>query len=206
MRQKGFSQIIIFVIIGVIVIGAGGYFILTKKLVSNADSYTGVLLGASNCMIPEGCGPKYKLFNSDLQSYTPLLGDIKESDSALIIRVIGNKTTLPRSEYKDMNYQGPTDAIQVSSYSVLSKIPYHDFLVDKAGEYTLQKYPCLAHTIYGKVGTNYNKTFSWEFTNNMPILKVKMSGSDASYELWYDGNSGKFINEVIEPKDKIFCR
>lgn len=219
MNQKGFSQIIIFAILGIIVISTAGYFTLVKNSVTqssnpeqtnsqidNKDSYTGVLSVATNCMIPEGCGPKFKLYNSNLQSYMPLLGDIKESDSELIIRIIGNKTTLPRSEYKDMNYRGPTEAVSVSSYSVLSKIPYHDFLVNKAGEYTLQKYPCLAHTVYGTVGTNYNKTFSWELMNDTPVLKVKMSGSDSSYELWYDGNSGNFIKEVVEPIGKVFCQ
>lgn len=205
MIKTSFSRMIFFIIIAILV-SAVGYVVLAKKQILNSSSYIGVLASASNCAIPEGCGPKYKLFDSDLQSYTPLLGSIKESDSGLIIKVTGNKTALPRSEYKDMNYRGPTEAIQVSSYSVVSKIPYHDFLVDKAGEYTMQKYPCLAHTVYGRVGTNYDKTFSWELLGNTPALKVKMSGAKGLYELWYDGNSGNLIKEVIEPEGQIFCQ
>ena len=206
MNQRGFSQKITPIILGVIVIVATTYFILTKKLFVGSSSYVGILSATSNCMIPEGCGPKYRLFDSNLQSYTPLLGRIKESDSGLIIKATGSRTTLPKAEYDDMNYRGPTEAIQVSSYSVLSEIPYHDFLVNKSGEYTVQKYPCLAHTVYGKVGTNYDKTFSWELEGNTPTLKVKMTGSKGSYELWYDGNSGDFIKEVVEPKGTVFCQ
>jgi len=206
MIRKISSPIIAFIVIAIVIVFFTSYFILTKKQSPNQNSYTGILLVVTNCWIPEGCGPKYQLLDSGLQSYTPLLGDVKESDSGLIIRVTGNKTTLPRSEYRDMNYRGPTEAIRVSFYSVLSTIPYHDFLVNKAGEYTSQKYPCLAHTVYGKVGTNYNKSFSWELMNNTSILKVKMSSSDASYELWYDGNSGNFIKEIVNPVGKVFCQ
>jgi len=196
----------VFVIIGILLLSFLGYFVVTKKITGTLNSYVGVLSTASNCMIPEGCGPKYKLLDSNLQSYTPLLGKIKESDSGIIIKITGNKTALPKSEYNDMNYHGPTEAIRVSSYSALSKISYHDFLVSKAGEYTMQKYPCLAHTVYGKVGTNYDKTFSWELDGDIPVLKVKMSGSSGSYELWYDGNSGNFIKELIDPVGTVFCR
>jgi hypothetical protein len=188
MNRRNFLTIP-FVIIGILLLSFVGYFVITK------NSYVGVLSTTANCMIPEGCGSKYKLFDSSLQTYTPLLGNIKEADSGLILRITGSRIILLKSE-----------AILASSYSVLSKIPYHDFLVNKAGEYTMQKYPCLTHTVYGKVGTNYDKTFSWQLNGNMPILKVKMSGSSGSYELWYDGNSGNFIKEVVDPIGTVFCR
>ena len=46
----------------------------------------------------------------------------------------------------------------------------------------------------------------------MPIIKVRMTDTlsgakpEAFYELWYNGNSGDFIKEVVEPKDKAFCQ
>lgn len=228
MRQKGFSQTItVFAILGLIIIGAAGYFIFNGKSSTespapapftnppsnNAGSGTvGMLNVVTDCMIHEGCEPKYTLSNSEFKSSIPLLGNIKDKDSGLIIRVVGNKTTLPPSEYGDMNYRGTTEAIKVSSYSVLSKIPYHDFLLDKGGGYTLQKYPCLASKEYGRVFTKYNKTFGWELSNNTPIIKVRMTDTlsgvkpEAFYELWYNGNSGDFIKEVSEPKDKVFCQ
>jgi len=198
MNRRNFLTIL-FVIVGILLLGFVGYFFVTK------NSYVGVLSTTANCMFPEGCGPKYKLFDSNLQTYTPLLGNIRESDSGFIIKITGIKTSLPKSEFNDMNYHGPTEAILVSSYSVLSKISYHDFLVNKAGEYTIQRYPCLTHTVYGKVGMNYYKSFSWELNEETLVLKVKMSGSIGSYELWYDGNSGNFIKEVTDPVGAIFC-
>lgn len=217
MNQKGFSQIFVFVVLGIIIISAIGYFVFVKNQhrnlpIGNGDSYAGVLSVATDCMSPEGCGPKYKLYDSEFRSFIPLLGNIKEKDSELIVRVIGSKTTFPPSEYNDMNYRGSTEAIKVSSYSVLSKIPYLKFLVKKGGEYTLQKYPCLARKVQGRIGTAYRKTFSWEVVNNTPIIKVRMTDTvsgikpEAFYELWYDGNSGDFIKEVTEPKDKVFCQ
>ena len=243
MSQKGFSQtIIIFAVVGLIIIGAVGYFVFNARTsVVNPTPITnptltptpqtpppsgqtnppsnntgggtvGILSGVTDCMIPEGCGPKYTLWDSELKSSIPLLGNIKDKDSGLIIRVIGNKTALPPSEYGDMNYRGTTEAIKVSSYSVLSKISYHDFLVDKAGEYTLQKYPCLASKEYGSIFTKYNKTFLWELMDSTPVIKVRMTDTlsgvkpEAFYELWYNANSGNFIKEVDEPKDKVFCQ
>ena len=200
------SSVIIFIIIVLISLSAVGYFVFAKKQIISSNSYIGVFASTANCMIPEGCGPKYKLLDANLQTYMPLLGDIKETDSGLIVKITGSKVVLPKSEYKDMNYRGPTEAIQVSSYTVMSKIPYHDFLVNKAGEYTMQKYPCLAHTVYGKIGTNYNRTFSWELVNDVSILKVKMTGDKGSYELSYDGNTGNFIKEVTEPEHVLFCQ
>lgn len=242
MNQKGFSQaIIIFAVVGLIVIGAVGYFTFKTQisvvnptpiinLISTSTLQTepppgqinppngntesgvvGILYVVTNCMI-EGCGPKYKLWDSEFKSAIPLLGEIKDKDSELVIRIVGDKTTLPSSEYGDMNYRGTTTAIKVSSYTVLSKIPYHNFLVDKAGQYTLQKYPCLADKEDGRIFTEYNKTFSWELIGGTPIIKVRMTDTlsgvkpEAFYELWYDGNSGNFIKEVSEPKDKIFCQ
>lgn len=171
----------------------------------------GMLNVVTNCMIPEGCGPKYSLSDSEFKSGIPLISDniIKDNDSELIVRVSGSE-----APYKctDMlcSYSYPTKAIKVSTYFTLSKIPYHDFLVNKSFEYTMQKYPCLAVKEYS--GTTYNKTFSWEFTSNIPMIKVRMTDTlsgvkpQAFYELWYNGNSGSFIKEIHYPEDKVFCQ
>jgi hypothetical protein len=223
-NQKNFLRAFVtLIILGLIAVGVIGNFVFTKKspitspivklFASNIESETiGILSVVTDCAIPEGCGPKYKLWDSEIKTSIPLLGNIKDKDSGLIVRVDGSKITLPRSEYGDMNYRGVTEAIKVSSYTVLSKISYHNFLVDKADEHTLQNYPCLARKEYGRIFTKYNKTFGWEFNNNTPIIKVRMTNTlsderpEAFYELWYNGNSGDFIKEISEPKDKVFCQ
>lgn len=165
-----------------------------------------------DCGIHEGCGPKYKLWDSHIRNFIPLLGSFKKEDSELIVRVTGTKAISP-SEYGDMNYMGSADAIKVVSYSTLSKIQYHKFLVNKAGEYTSKKYPCLSfrEEYSGGIFTNWSKAFSWEVHANSPIVKVRMTNTSADktlqpfYELWYNGNSGSFIKESKYPSDAVFC-
>jgi len=196
------------IILGIIGISAVIYFQQSSSQQSNipeGEGYYGILTVVTDCMIPEGCGPKYKLWDSEMKSYTPLLGDIKESHSELVIQVIGKETALPKSEYNDMNYRGPTNAIDVSSYKTLSKIAYHEYLKDKAGEYTLENYPCLASKEYNTIFTSWNKGFGWEVQDDKTILKVRMTNTFSDnepqpfYELWYDGNTGAFIKEIKEP-------
>lgn len=210
------NKLLIFTIIAliIIVVSAVIYFQQNPKQPDNiveGEGYYGMLTVVTDCMIPEGCGPKYKLWDSEIKSYTPLLGDIKESHSGLVIQVIGEEIALPKSEYNDMNYRGPTNAIEVKSYKTLSKIPYHEFLKEKAGEYTMQTYPCLASKEYGTIFTSWNKGFGWEIQGGKAILKVRMTNifSDEEpqpfYELWYDGNSGQFVKEIKQPTEKNFC-
>lgn len=212
------KKLLIFTILAIVVIVTLGiiYFQQNSKqpVIVEGESYYGVLTVVTDCMIPEGCGPKYKLWNSGMKTYTPLLGDIMDfpffSDSGLIVQVIGEETILPQSEYDSMNYRGPTNAIKVNSYKTLSRIPYPEFLIN-AGEYTLQKYPCLAHEEYGRTFTSWNKELGWEIDGGKAILKVRMtntfSGEEPQpfYELWYNGNSGQFIKEIKQPIEKDFC-
>lgn len=183
--------------------------------VNSSITMTGMLtvIADEDCGIPEGCGPKYKLWDSRIRNFIPLLGNFKKEESELIVQVTGTKAILLPSEYGDMNYMGPTDAIQVISYSTLSKIQYHKFMVNKAGEYTSEKYPCLSfrEEYSGGIFTRWNKAFSWEVHANSPILKVRMTDTSADkalqpfYELWYNGNSGSFIKESKYPSDAVFC-
>lgn len=209
------KKLLIFTILSVVAISIIGiiYFQNNSKqpVIIKGDGYYGILTVVTECIIPEGCGPKYKLWDSEMKTYTPLLGNIKNSHSGLMIQVVGEETTLPLSEYNDMNYRGPTTAINVRSYKTLSKIPYHKFLKDKAGEYTIEKYPCLTSEEYGAIFTSWNKGFGWEIQDSKAILKVRMTNTISDeepqpfYELWYDGNSGQFIKEVRQPIENNFC-
>ena len=48
----------------------------------------------------------------------------------------------------------------------------------------------------------WNATFSWEYINQQPIIKVKMTSSpksnhsDIFVELLYEGNTGEFLKEI----------
>ncbi len=89
------------------------------------STYVGYL-STSNCLIPEGCGPTYKLYALDKESYIPLLGDFEDTDTYAVIKVRGKQVVLPKSEYHAMNYTGPTMAVQASSYEVLDEASYLD--------------------------------------------------------------------------------
>lgn len=149
-----------------------------------------------------------------MKTFISLLGNIRDSDTGLIIQIIGEEISLPRSEYNDISDWGPTNAIEVKSYKILSKIPYHEFLVEEAGKYTQEKYSCLVsipNIGYKSIGTKWNKEFGWEINDGKAILKVRMTNTDSDeepqpfYELWYDGNSGQFIKEIKQPTGKNFC-
>jgi len=217
MRKIVISKILIIVI--VVLTGIVGYSLLKQRVnpsVSLPPSEGSTLVGVltvvdENCRIPEGCGPKYKLWDSEFKNFTPLRGDLKDSDSGLLIEVRGEKVVLPPEEYGDLNYRGPYQAIEIDSYTTLTSIPYNDFLVKKGGEYTIKKYSCLAEKKLDAIFTDWNKSFSWEIFENTPVLKVRMTNTFTDetpqpfYELWYDGISGDFIREVTEPENADFC-
>lgn len=141
-------------------------------------------------------GTHYELFNSTFTYRYILKGTFNKDDSEFLIGIKGKSTM--------------KDEIKVDNYSLLSKIPFHDFLVRKGGAYTADNYKCLL--AFNGTGTMWNKTFGWktETVNYDPILIVRMTDSfspdpkQAYYELWYDGNSGDFIKEIREP-DVDFC-
>ncbi len=181
---------------------------------AGSRTLTGMLIIASECDIPEGCEPKYQLWDTQFENFVPLLGNFTNDESEHIVRVKGIKTALPASEYGKLGYQVPEEAVKVSSYSVLSNVQYHGFLVNEAGEYTAKKYPCLAFKneyTSGAFFTKWNKAFAWEVHNYSTILKVRMTNTSSSetpqafYELWYDGSSGSFIKEIKYPDNADFC-
>lgn len=182
---------------------------------AGSTTLTGMLIITSTeCDIPEGCGPKYQIWDSRFENFVPLLGNFTNDELEHIVRVKGVNTTLPASEYGKLGYRGPKEAVKVSSYSVLSKVQYHGFLVNEAGKYTAKKYPCLAFSneyTSGAFFTKWNKAFAWEVHDNSAIIKVRMTNTSSSetpqpfYELWYDGSSGLFIKEIKYPDNADFC-
>ncbi len=186
------------------------------------DGRTGILwLYNVDCGLESGECPPDHILSPDMLNRTYLLGDFEKKHSGLIVRIRGKKTNLPYQEmadrfggdlfWKNMGY--PMKGIIVDSYIVLSKIPYHDFLVEKANEYTAEKYPCLSGRYPDRYGgglyTFWNKTFSWEIVGSTPVLKVRMTDthikkSQPFYKLWYDGTQGNFIKEV-KSSDIVSC-
>ena len=145
----------------------------------------GLLTISDHCLIPEGCGPTYKLWDNQVEKFVPLLGSQLNDKNELIVKVIGYEIPLPEEEYHDMNYGGPYRALEVNTLEALSSIPYHDFLIHEAESYSQSKYGCILA---------WDKSFSWDIISGKTVLKVKMS-SDYFIEAWFDGNNGELIFE-----------
>ncbi|MFA5076013.1 MAG: hypothetical protein WC480_01195 [Patescibacteria group bacterium] len=185
----------------------------TKLIIEETASLdTGILTVVADCQSDSGCGPKYKLWSPDFKNFVPLVGDISDQDNGLLIRVVGQIVELPAVEYDPASYRGSTQAWQVTSYQVLDKISYRDFLVQKSREYTNKNYLCfLMPGRQGSFSQGMQTIFGWALVDNQPILKVRMTDiysvddPQPYYELWYDGNSGELVKEIFSPVDGNFC-
>jgi hypothetical protein len=179
--------------------------------VPGEDSVIGMLSVVTNCLIPEGCGPKYHLLDKNLNRNIILIGDFKDKDDGLIVRLSGTYIASSSEKYKKITSVSGANRLlpvmEVSSSITLSKIPYHTFLVEQAGKYSVAKgYVCPSKNN----GTN-NKSFSWDLVNEEPLLKVRMTNTFSEeipkpfYELWYNGKTGDFIKEIAEPKPQTLA-
>jgi hypothetical protein len=178
---------------------------------SNLVNLTGVLEVNNNCAIPEGCGPKYLIYYLNSNQHIPLLGNINDNDSGLIVTIYGRLTTLPESEYGVMFYNGPPIlAIEVVTYKRITTVHYRKIIGD-ALAYSLEKYPCLINNDSGYLFTKWEYRYSWNLNGYNPILKIRFAESSNNaesqrfYELWYLGTSGLFFQETKYPRDDVFC-
>ncbi|MDA1079178.1 MAG: hypothetical protein O2840_00585 [bacterium] len=103
-------------------------FVIAIREAFFKTTYVGFLsIGSEvDCLIPEGCGPLYRLYDLDKMNYTPLLGDIASADSGAVVKLKGEMVVLPKSEYRAQNYSGPTTAIRVDSYTLLDEPTFWD--------------------------------------------------------------------------------
>lgn len=179
---------------------------IPSALIMQNNTRIGMLEVVINCMIPEGCGPKYRLSNSGFTGWVGLLGNINNSDNGMIIEVFGYETKLPDNQKSMLNNEKDMKAIRVIKYKVLSKISdYHSFLMSESEKYMLKRFGCTCKWPNDCKFKYDGIRFSWEYKNNEPILKVKWIQDSKFVELWYDGNSGEFIKEIVSPPDAIFC-
>src|SRR3989344_1071898 len=176
----------------------------------------GLLSVVTSCVIPEGCGPKYKLFDSTLKEYMSLTGDINDSNNGQLIEVYGYSTQLSKQEQSSMwPSSADREGIKVEKYNILSKIPLinnkDSILGKKVQEYLKNRFGCtcekeLVGGIYMTICKyQIDQKISWEYNNNQPILKVIISKNNQSVYLSFDGNKGNLISENISPPTAQFC-
>ena len=190
MRTAIFAMISIFSLCGCANAGGGG------------ASITGMLIVVDNCLIPEGCGPRYRLMDENFQNMIPLIGDIRAADSGLIVTARGQWGDLPQGAENDLNYRGPWRAFFADDYQKHSDIKYHSFLVAAAREESQKKYGC---------AILWNKTFGWKFENSIARIRVRMTDTYAKkspqpfIEFAFDANSGELLNAPEELNGRNPC-
>jgi hypothetical protein len=148
------------------------------------------------CPYPSGCGPEFSLLDETLSTWTPLQGDVDPAHNQLVIQVDGRTTGIDRDDREFLGSAAAENALKVRRYRLLSEIPYHDFLVAQASEFTTRKYGC---------ELLWDKTFSWRLAEDRVHLIVRMTNtfhrSDTKpfLELSFDGTTGHFLKEDLEP-------
>lgn len=162
------------------------------------DGFAGLLHHADPryCPQADGCGPEFSLLDESLERWTPLSGDLEAKHAGLVIRVDGKERRIDDDHRAWFGDAAADHAIDVKRYRLLSKIPYHPFLVEQAGDFTEAKYGC---------ELLWDKSFRWREVEDRVELVVTMTGAaDADgarpyLALAYDGVSGDFLREELVP-------
>jgi len=148
------------------------------------------------CRLAAGCGPEFNLLNERLDRFTPLYGSFEPEHHHLVIEVDGRPTDIRREDREFLGTLAADRAIRSRRYRVLSEIPFHDFLVEQASAFTTRKYGC---------DLLWDKTFSWRFVDERVHLVVRMTNTMLALdpkpylELTFDGTTGHFLEEELEP-------
>lgn len=161
-----------------------------------------VIVDPEECVIQQGCGPKYRLMNETFSGYTVLIGDVKDADDQLLITVNGRFVPLHKNARLTQDYRGREEAIDVERYEIHSKIKYRTLLLDKASRDSRQRFGC---------NVLWDKSFSWTLSGGRPILVVKLENihtlisRSPFIKLSYDGRTGVLISEKRSQPDLNPC-
>jgi hypothetical protein len=152
---------------------------------------TGILLVVDVCPI-EWCGSRYKVWNSDLSAYIPIIGSVLDSYSQQLVTVWGSVVPLPPVELEEPDAPHGDFAIAAEYVERLGAVRYHDFLVPEAHRYTRARYGC---------DVPWNKTFGWGLSGSVPELWVRLTDTFSGesplpyLELRYDARDASFLRE-----------
>lgn len=167
--------------------------------------FTGMLhySDSEDCPFESGCGPRFSLLDESLTQWTPLDGRFDSGHHNLVIEVDGRTTSMDRDHLEYFGEAAAPHAIKARRYRLLSAIPYHPFLVEQAGQFTMRKYGC---------ESLWDKSYRWERSGERVHLIVRMTDTfhpddpKPYLELTYDGESGHFLNEEAQPWGIDPCR
>ena len=165
---------------------------------------TGMLLvlNPDKCPLAEGCGPEFSLLGRNLKTRIAVDGKFQWKHRNLIVTVVGKPKPLSDELRSKSGYENIRSHVNVEKYRLRSKIAYQPFLVEQATAYTTSKLGC---------DLLWDKSYSWNITNNTPHLMVRMTNTFATepypyLELTYNGQSGGLISAVLKPDDIDPCK
>ncbi len=185
----------------ILISGCGGRSGVTSEteVWADAESDAVGLLNYSDpskCPFSTGCGSEFSLMNDSLTRFTPLYGRVDAQHKGLVIAVQGKTTQVDKAHREFLRDAGTGHAIKLNRYRLLSKIPYHPFLVEKSTEHTTGKYGC---------DLLWDKSYRWSKVDDRIHLTVRMTNTFYNadpkpfLELSYDGETGHLLKEDPQP-------
>ena len=150
----------------------------------------------SRCDLSTGCGAEFSLLNASLSEITPLGGKFSIEHHNLLVEVEGKSAKVNKKYMSFLQSSSSGYAINVKRYRLLSKIPYHKFLIEQAELFTQRTYGC---------SVLWDKSFGWEVVDERALLKVRMTDSLNSsetksfLELTFDGTTGHLFKQELQP-------
>jgi hypothetical protein len=159
--------------------------------------FTGMLHhSGGECPFADGCGPSFSLLDESLSTWTPLEGRFDPEHHHLVVSVDGRKTSIDREHQRFLGDAAAPHGIKAKRYRLLSSIPYHPFLVEQASAFTTRKYGC---------ELLWDKSYRWQQVGDRVHLIVRMTDTFHAQEpmpfleLTYDGETGHFLEEEMQP-------
>ncbi len=138
--------------------GLGGCQLSRSQLLqAGSIQLTGVLADQQpqNCVSDTAdCSPQYKLYQQDMREWFALSGSVDPTLVHYLVQVRGH--WLDQQQRK----------MQVEIVKPLSVMPYHQFLVEAADQYTTSQYFCRL---------SWDKTYGWEIRQGQALFLVRLT-------------------------------
>lgn len=199
---RGFGRGLIAVFAVALLAAGCGTVERVRSMVDSPDrAHIGMLVVVEpeDCMLPEGCGPRNRVYDEEFDRRVVALGELEAADSGRIVRLEGRWAASTAAGEGDDTER----VLEVSDYRVLSRFEYHDFLVRQADLFARERFGC---------AVGWDKTFAWRMRGDVPYLIVRMTdtrtGEDPGaprIELWFDGVTGHRVEVDIQPPDADPC-
>lgn len=161
---------------------------------------TGMLLvlDPDQCLLAEGCGPTVSLLDESLENKIVLTGiDIEDLPSGrdIIVSVTGYPYPIHADLAGAPGYEGVQTMFEVDKLEANTSLPYRDFLIAQATQFTLGNYGCKL---------TWNKSYSWVkhahgFKLSVTMTNTRSMSPKPFLMLTFDAKTGERIGIASSP-------